>query len=608
MMYASRIATRQLGRSRKMTSRDLTIQDSPVKCDKATKNKAPLKSILLLFGCFVFGFNASKVLHELGHVIAYWTTGGTVEYIIIHPLSWSHCIPGSVSEYPNFTIWGGVVFGTIIGLMLVALVWRWRGPYVMLSFMTGVVACLHNGFYLIFSCLAESRGDAMSLIYGGTSKAVVIAAGLLIFGIGLILAGMCLRLIGIRSSDGVKSRILVLGGGLLPYLFATLLYQGLYNAEELRMWVTKGVSIIILLFLLAILSAIVQRRVSWLRYAEAKVVTWPSVVVANSGAFVILSILFILLIQYIPRTTTRYRLSYYDSRSNFAGVKLTKINNPIASSGKRYQREYVVFWNWDGREGKTDIPKLPYSAVICPETHQILILTFEGILVVAMDGKQLRWIFKEDGMRLYPIWAVSREGCKALVYGLDPNLRKYVLIALDTSNNRTTKFELSESPWEIIFVDNNTAVASVGEDLIRVEFAESGEHQFSVDPGAAKGCEVEAVYKGELVFHQPVDWTEDNADQHTIEFGDMKISFTDPVRFVLASKSYIWAIDTKGQVFRLNSDGSKLCVGTYAPETMIGRGTFDDSLWIAFLDGTVTMFGDSKQTTEIVLPKCTLAK
>jgi len=363
----------------------------------------------------------------------------------------------------------------------------------------------------------------------------------------------------------------------------------------------KGVSIIILLLLFAILSTIVQRRVRWFRYAEPKAVTWPNVVVANSGAFVILSILFILLIK--PGITTRYTLSYYDSRSNFSGVELTIINNPTASPSRRYESESIIFWSWDGREGKREIPNLSaYFATVCPQTLEVIVEAMDGVLVVPMDERPYSWAFKQDGLLLHSQWAVSRDGCKVLVYGLDPNLRKYVLIALDTSNDHTTKFEISESPWEIIFVDNNTAVASVDEDLIRVEFTESGDHKFSVDPGAAKQGAVKAVYKGEFVFHSPVFWTKENADQHTLEYGDMKVSFTDPVRFVYASESYIWAIDKNGQVFKINSDGSKLSVGTYAPNEMIGRGIFDDSFWIAFSDGTIRIFGAYEGTASIELP------
>ncbi len=53
----------------------------------------------------------------------------------------------------------------------------------------------------------------------------------------------------------------------------------------------------------------------------------------------------------------------------------------------------------------------------------------------------------------------------------------------------------------------------------------------------------------------------------------------------------------------MNSEGGKVCVGTYDYKSMIGRGTFDDSLWIAFLDGTVRIFGDSIAVKKIELPE-----
>jgi hypothetical protein len=154
----------------------------------------------------------------------------------------------------------------------------------------------------------------------------------------------------------------------------------------------------------------------------------------------------------------------------------------------------------------------------------------------------------------------------------------------------------------MIFTEETTAIASVGEDLIKVKFTESGVHKFSVDQGAANKGEVKAVYKGKYVYHWPVFWTKENVDQHTIKYGNIKVSFTDPVRFVLASKSYIWAIDKNGGIFRINSDGNKLSLGTYNRKEMIGHGTFEDGLWIAFSDGTINIFGDSTETSKIALP------
>lgn len=569
----------------------------------ASRNRELLKSALLILGSFAFAYNASTVLHELGHAIGHWIGGGTVGRLIIHPLSWSYCIPESMSEYSNLTTWGGVVFGSVMGLLLVTVVWRWRGPYVVFAFMTGAVACLHNGFYLIFDFLTNSGGDATDLISGGTPSVLILAVGFLTLGIGSVLAGMCLRLIGIRLSDGVTSRMLVLGGGLAPYLLATSLYQWLYNAEELRMWLAKGVSIIIIiLLLLAILSALVQRRVRWFRHAGAKRVTWPAVILANLCAFVILSVILILLGCYKARTTTRYILSYYDHQSNLAGIKLKITRNFTAAPGKQYECESVIFWNWQRRKERTEIPNMASFATICPDTNEVIVQTIRGVLSVPMDRKPHHWVFRQEGLLLHSRRAVSRDGCKVTVYGLDPNSRKYVLIALDVSNGRTTKFEIAETPWEMIFIDQTTAVASVGENLIKVEFTESGDHRFSVEPGAGKKGEVKGLYEGEFVFHSPTFWTEENADQHVIECGDMKVPFTDPVSFVSASESYIWAIDINGQVYRVNPDGSKVHIGKYAPDEMIGCGVLPDSLWIAFSDGTVRIFGDSEGSAKIELP------
>ena len=37
-----------------------------------------LKKTLTLLGAFTRGYNAAMILHELGHALTLWTTGGTV--------------------------------------------------------------------------------------------------------------------------------------------------------------------------------------------------------------------------------------------------------------------------------------------------------------------------------------------------------------------------------------------------------------------------------------------------------------------------------------------------------------------------------------------------
>jgi hypothetical protein len=569
----------------------------------ASRNRELLRSALLLFGSFAFGYNASIVLHELGHAAGYWLTGGTVEHIIIHPFSWSRCIGSSVSAYPGFTTWAGVLFGTLMGLLLVVGSWRWRSPFAVLPIMTGVVSCIHNGLYLVYDCLAHTGGDANILVLYGTPRALVIAVGLLMVGVGVILGVMCLPLIGIRPSDGIKSRSLVLFGGLLPYGIAEFVYDLLYDRQGLGEWVAYWVIIIAVIVLVAVLTRFVMPRLRWFGRVEGRKVTWLAVGIANAGAFIILSVIFVLLIPHRPTVTTKHVLGYYDAQSNFAGVTRIMTHNPTASPDKLYESESVVFWNWQGRAGQIMIPVSGYFATICQERFEVIVVTMQGLVVVSMNERVHRWAFQEEGLLLLSRWAVSSDARKVLVYGYDSNVGEPVLIALDISSGRKTRFKPPESPSEIVFIDDNTAVASVAEDLIKVELAESGEHLFSVELGAERKGEVEAVYRGELVFHSPTFWTDENADEHVIECGDVRVPFTDPVSFVFASESWIWAIDINGKVHKVNSDGSKFQAGDYAREQMIGRGVLGDSLWIAFCDGTVRVLGGSEACVKIALPQ-----
>jgi hypothetical protein len=103
--------------------------------------------------------------------------------------------------------------------------------------------------------------------------------------------------------------MLVLVGGLLPYLIATLLYQWLYNAAELAMWVTKGAIIVVVLLVFSIVSGIMERRVYGLGAGKAKKVTWSAVLLANVCAVLLLSVIFILLGYWKPEMPARYIMS-----------------------------------------------------------------------------------------------------------------------------------------------------------------------------------------------------------------------------------------------------------------------------------------------------------
>ena len=58
-----------------------------------------------------------QAVHEAGHVLAGWMTGGTVERVILHPLAISRT---DMKHNPSLLLvcWGGPVLGVVIPAMI----------------------------------------------------------------------------------------------------------------------------------------------------------------------------------------------------------------------------------------------------------------------------------------------------------------------------------------------------------------------------------------------------------------------------------------------------------------------------------------------------------
>lgn len=91
------------------------------------------------------------VVHELGHVLAAWLTGGTVSSIVLHPLriSWTGL---SDNPHPQVVAWGGSGLGVGIPLLFCVLGKRLRLPH---------AYCLNDGwrFRPVWSWFAVGTGD-----------------------------------------------------------------------------------------------------------------------------------------------------------------------------------------------------------------------------------------------------------------------------------------------------------------------------------------------------------------------------------------------------------------------------------------------------------------
>ncbi|MDR0327460.1 MAG: hypothetical protein LBI05_04095 [Planctomycetaceae bacterium] len=97
--------------------------------------------LLFLTACWF----SMQAVHELGHVLAAWCSGATVERVVVLPIS--HTDTAQV-EYPLFVYGAGAVFGAVFPVLLWLFVGglRWKTVY-LFRFFAGF--CLvANGAYI----------------------------------------------------------------------------------------------------------------------------------------------------------------------------------------------------------------------------------------------------------------------------------------------------------------------------------------------------------------------------------------------------------------------------------------------------------------------------
>lgn len=154
--------------------------------------------LLQIASTFGLSWLLMQAVHESGHMLHAWVSGGTVVRVVLHPLEISRT-DVSPNPHPQFVAWGGAVWGCLIplGLLVVTSLAktryrRHRAPrdvFVALSWLTTFFAgfCLiANGGYLAIGSLDEI-GDAGDLLNHGAP-----AWSLIVFGAVTIPSGLWL--------------------------------------------------------------------------------------------------------------------------------------------------------------------------------------------------------------------------------------------------------------------------------------------------------------------------------------------------------------------------------------------------------------------------------
>ena len=123
--------------------------------------------IILIASTLLGSWLGMQAVHEAGHVLAAWLTGGRVERVVLHPLTISRT---DLSENPEPLVvaWAGPLFGVAAPLVAwaVAGILRMPGAFV-LRFFAGF-CLIANGLYIGVGSL-DRIGDCGDLLRHGAS-------------------------------------------------------------------------------------------------------------------------------------------------------------------------------------------------------------------------------------------------------------------------------------------------------------------------------------------------------------------------------------------------------------------------------------------------------
>jgi hypothetical protein len=163
-----------------------------------------LHQCILILATLTVSWLGMQAVHELGHVVGAWSSGGKVAEVMLQPATISYT---RLAENPNplLVVWMGPLVGVALPLVALAIVRGAKLPgWYLIQFFAGF--CLvANGAYLAFGSFSRI-GDAGDMMRYGTPIALLWSFGLITIPLGLWLWNGLGPYFGLGSSHGQVNR------------------------------------------------------------------------------------------------------------------------------------------------------------------------------------------------------------------------------------------------------------------------------------------------------------------------------------------------------------------------------------------------------------------
>ena len=145
-----------------------------------------------------------QAVHELGHCIGAWLTGGRVLAVVLHPLTISSTIY-SRNPHPLFVVWAGPLIGAILPFIVFLLAAKFVIPALFLFRFFAGFCMLVNGLYIGLGSFIEFL-DAGDMMNYGSPQWTLILFGIVTTSIGLYLWNGLGPYFGLGEAKGAVSR------------------------------------------------------------------------------------------------------------------------------------------------------------------------------------------------------------------------------------------------------------------------------------------------------------------------------------------------------------------------------------------------------------------
>lgn len=156
--------------------------------------------VLLIASAVGFSWLGMMAVHELGHVLHLLATGGTVDYVILHPLAISYTHPGK-NPHPLAVAWGGAIWGCAFPMIALGIVRCLARPWTYLPAFFAGFCLIANGAYLAADAFMQGA-DARELVAYGSPPWLLVVFGLTAIAAGLLLWNGLGTHFGLGASGG----------------------------------------------------------------------------------------------------------------------------------------------------------------------------------------------------------------------------------------------------------------------------------------------------------------------------------------------------------------------------------------------------------------------